>query len=255
MRLNEKISFLRAKSGFSQQVLAEMLDVSRQTVSKWEMGIAVPSTEKLIGLSQAFHISMDLLVNDHVSADEIEKAERRAEAAADAQVPEQRPEGQSWQIAGQLVLSMLLLSVLTFFALDFVRNELAKRQIFGPSMLLPELSAILQIVGCGVIGLVLGKRYRARYPKMSVRRACAWAVVVLLLLSLSVEWCVLYRNDPFDFFRTSISDQVYFQSVLLQFLTAKVTSPVIAPAGLFCAVFYWVGALGGRNRRKKEEIP
>ena len=55
MKLNEKLHSYRKKSGLSQQELAEQLDVSRQSVSKWETGITVPSVEKLILLSKLYN--------------------------------------------------------------------------------------------------------------------------------------------------------------------------------------------------------
>ena len=55
MNLNEKLFELRKKNGWSQEELAEKLDVSRQTVSKWESNNAVPELEKLIKLSEIYN--------------------------------------------------------------------------------------------------------------------------------------------------------------------------------------------------------
>lgn len=49
MALAEKLSRLRKEHGFSQLDLAERLSVSRQAISKWEVGIAVPTTDKALG--------------------------------------------------------------------------------------------------------------------------------------------------------------------------------------------------------------
>lgn len=48
----------------SQQELAEHLGVSRQSISKWETGTTVPSSEKLIRLSKLYSVSLDVLTND-----------------------------------------------------------------------------------------------------------------------------------------------------------------------------------------------
>lgn len=48
MTLSEKIMNLRKKNGWSQEELAERLDISRQSVSKWESGELIPTLEKLI---------------------------------------------------------------------------------------------------------------------------------------------------------------------------------------------------------------
>ena len=61
MDLGEKISALRKKAGFSQEKLAELMDVSRQAVTKWESGKANPDTENLIRLAGIFGVSLDEL--------------------------------------------------------------------------------------------------------------------------------------------------------------------------------------------------
>ena len=62
MNLGENISRLRAARGMSQGDLAEALDVSRQSISKWETGGAVPELDKLMKLSALFGVTLDELV-------------------------------------------------------------------------------------------------------------------------------------------------------------------------------------------------
>lgn len=62
MEFNNKLYELRKKKGLSQEELAGKLNVSRQTVSKWELGDSTPDMEKLIALSDLFEISIDELV-------------------------------------------------------------------------------------------------------------------------------------------------------------------------------------------------
>ena len=62
MNLGEKIYQLRTSKGYSQDKLSEMLDVSRQSISKWENNSAVPELDKLVKLSEIFEISLDMLV-------------------------------------------------------------------------------------------------------------------------------------------------------------------------------------------------
>ncbi len=61
MTLGEKISCLRKKAGYSQEKLAELMEVSRQAVTKWESGKANPDTENLIRLAEIFGVSLDEL--------------------------------------------------------------------------------------------------------------------------------------------------------------------------------------------------
>ena len=66
MKLSEKLYSLRKKSGLSQEQLAEQLNVSRQAISKWESGVSVPESEKLIVISTYFNVSVDYLIKDDV---------------------------------------------------------------------------------------------------------------------------------------------------------------------------------------------
>ncbi|MBQ7346568.1 MAG: helix-turn-helix transcriptional regulator [Clostridia bacterium] len=64
MILADKIIMLRKKNGWSQEELAEKLNVSRQSVSKWEGGLSVPDMNKIIGMSALFGVSTDYLLKD-----------------------------------------------------------------------------------------------------------------------------------------------------------------------------------------------
>lgn len=70
MTIGEKISKLRIGNGVSQEQLAERLGVSRQSVSKWEMGQALPQIDKVVLLCELFSVSCDDLLCDTVSIDE-----------------------------------------------------------------------------------------------------------------------------------------------------------------------------------------
>lgn len=62
MDFNNRLYQLRKQKGFSQEELANRLNVSRQTVSKWEVGDSTPDMEKLIAISDLFDVSLDMLV-------------------------------------------------------------------------------------------------------------------------------------------------------------------------------------------------
>ncbi len=66
MEFNNKLYHLRKQKGLSQEELANCLNVSRQTISKWEVGDSTPDMEKLIAISDLFEISLDELVMDKV---------------------------------------------------------------------------------------------------------------------------------------------------------------------------------------------
>lgn len=62
MTVGERIQQLRKAAGLSQEQLAEQLDVSRQSVSKWELNDAAPEISKIIALSELFGVSTDELL-------------------------------------------------------------------------------------------------------------------------------------------------------------------------------------------------
>lgn len=64
MNLPEKLACLRKQKGLTQASLAETLNVSRQAISRWEVGTAVPSTDNLLSLSALYGVSVDYLLND-----------------------------------------------------------------------------------------------------------------------------------------------------------------------------------------------
>ena len=67
MTLGEKLSKLRKESNYTQEQLAEILGVSRQSISKWESDIAYPETDKLIKMGKLFECSMDYLLNEDIT--------------------------------------------------------------------------------------------------------------------------------------------------------------------------------------------
>ena len=62
MILGEKIIALRKRMNWSQEELAEKLDISRQSVSKWEVGATIPDLDKILKMSDIFGVSTDYLL-------------------------------------------------------------------------------------------------------------------------------------------------------------------------------------------------
>ena len=67
MSIGDKITFLRKESNMTQEQLADLLSVSRQSVSRWESNIAFPETDKLIQLCNIFKCSSDYLLKDEIT--------------------------------------------------------------------------------------------------------------------------------------------------------------------------------------------
>ena len=64
MNLGNKILQLRKKSGLSQEQLGEKVEVTRQTISNWELGETTPNPEQLKKLSKAFNVSIDEILDN-----------------------------------------------------------------------------------------------------------------------------------------------------------------------------------------------
>lgn len=70
MEFKDKLLKLRKLQGLSQQELADQLNVSRQSVSKWELGESQPDLNNIIMLSQLFQVSTDYLLKDDIVANQ-----------------------------------------------------------------------------------------------------------------------------------------------------------------------------------------
>ena len=64
MTFSDKLIALRRKAGWSQEELAERLNVSRQSVSKWESAQSMPDIDKIVQLSSLFSVATDYLLKD-----------------------------------------------------------------------------------------------------------------------------------------------------------------------------------------------
>ena len=90
MILAEKIAYLRKQKEWSQEELASQLDISRQSVSKWESGASIPELDKIIGMSHIFDVSTDFLLKDEYDISVISRAEQSS-VPAEAEFPSDSP--------------------------------------------------------------------------------------------------------------------------------------------------------------------
>ena len=80
MILADKIIEERKKNGWSQEELAEKLDVSRQSVSKWEGAQSTPDLQKILKMSELFGVSTDYLLKDEIEGAEYIETEKESES-------------------------------------------------------------------------------------------------------------------------------------------------------------------------------
>jgi transcriptional regulator with XRE-family HTH domain len=66
MPLSQKIQTLRKERNLTQEALADQLNVSRQALSKWELGVSTPEADKIVQLSEFFNVSTDYLLKETI---------------------------------------------------------------------------------------------------------------------------------------------------------------------------------------------
>lgn len=103
MTFSEKLTRLRKREGLSQEALADALGVSRQAVSRWEQGTALPDGAKLLPCARYFHVSVDWLLDE-----EQDWGAREEPTPARAG----KTAGRGWVIGGAAVLGVSLLGIL-----------------------------------------------------------------------------------------------------------------------------------------------
>ena len=154
MTLGERICALRTRKNLSQGELAESLDVSRQSISKWETNASVPELDKLIKLSEIFEVSLDELILDKKAA------EKAAEPEPKIVYVERQATGANGKTAG--------LVLLCFAALVWLMCTLLGGFLEGLVFAAP-------FAGCGLICL-----YIRKYPGLW----CGWVAYLFIDLYL-----------------------------------------------------------------------
>lgn len=114
MILAEKIMTLRKKNGWSQEELAEQMNISRQSVSKWESGASIPDLERIIAMSKLFGVSTDYLLKDEeekevpsVAVDVYEAPECKSVSAEEADSFMKATANNAKKIAGATAMCIL----------------------------------------------------------------------------------------------------------------------------------------------------
>lgn len=172
MDLKDTLQFYRKRQGLSQIDLADALEVSRQTVSKWETGAVLPSAENLLALSKLYGVTVDTLLNGETE----ERAQELPELIPLPAEPPAAPPDPALLPRRKLMLQMLAaVSVcdLALFFVDISWFNLAGG--FGPSL----FAFLLRLSVCCILGLWFARRDRAR--PVNRRHSLLIAVAALLL--------------------------------------------------------------------------
>lgn len=116
MTLGEKIQQLRKAGGLSQEQLADMINVSRQAISKWETDQSLPELEKLLALSRVFAVSTDELLGNEASPTE------NAPAPQMKEVVSANMRKRKFTVGCVITVFGLLVLIVDFFALVYMQR-------------------------------------------------------------------------------------------------------------------------------------
>ncbi len=150
MNLGENIYKFRTQKNMSQGDLADALEVSRQSVSKWENNSAVPELEKLMKMAQLFGITLDELV----TGEQKEQPTPTSQSVPSAPAPAQQFHGR--YTVGMLLLAFGILACILFTVLEF---------LFGDCLWGILLGAVM--IACGICCWTIEK---------NTSLACGWVV-------------------------------------------------------------------------------
>ncbi len=161
MNLGENIYRCRSQRNMSQGDLADALEVSRQSVSKWENNSAVPELDKLMKMARLFGITLDELVSGEEKQEPTPPPPTRPAPPAPA-----AKEGTGRIIIGALLLGCgLLLSIICFLVFVFMEN------LHGEASLIAIFTVGLPLIVLGIVCLVLKKH---------TALVCGWVLYIPL---------------------------------------------------------------------------
>lgn len=204
MSLGENIARLRAQKNWSQEELAGALDVSRQSVSKWETDASVPDLDKLLKLSEAFGVTPDELVRGQHAGGTTPSPAPLPAASIPSPIPAQKTGVSGGQKIAALVL--FLCGLMVFLAFLILGAGLSSLLFASPFWL------------CAVICAVSRK---------NAGLWCGWAVyfcsALYLRLATGISWSLVrltFRYDPaWNYTRLAIAWAELAVILVLLFLT------------------------------------
>lgn len=197
MTLGQKIFELRNKQKMSQGDLAEKLNVSRQSISKWETDASVPELDKLIMLSDLFNITMDELVRDELPEKDTDEAKETMQKSSpetvviNKQMSTQKIIGFILLGAGILSLPLLFLIGPTalIFSIPFLIFSLIcffiKKHAGLIIAWILTIAAIIFFSTCTSVNLfffLYGNLYYGIFTLQTFVAVCLWIWVISLII-------------------------------------------------------------------------
>lgn len=265
MILADKIINLRKKNGWSQEELAERMQVSRQAVSKWEGAQTMPDLEKILALSELFGVTTDYLLKDEIEDEAFTEKDGRAPVkrvspALAGEFLEWRKRA-SWRIAAATllcivaVIPLLLLTAAAEAPSHLVSENLAVG--VGLAVLLVLVAVAVAIfVSCGFKNApfeFIGKQpFETEYGvnNMVKEKQRAYRPVYVKINIVATCLCVL---SPIPLFAGAVTEKDFFVVAMLTvtLLLAGIGAALFVLAGVRWASMQRLLKEGGYARRDK----
>lgn len=165
MKFNEKIYMLRKKIGWSQDELAEKLEVSRQSVSKWETGDNIPEPARLVSIAKIFSVSVDYLLDD--SQQEYVPVQAKTSIdIADKLIDKSETlfKNYGW-ILGLFIFVIGIWRIISAVASISTFSDAGAFDVFGAAAFLPMTLSVLIGFAFVVGGIIMMKKLRKKKNK------------------------------------------------------------------------------------------
>lgn len=174
MILADKIMTLRKSRGWSQEELAEKLDISRQSVSKWENGTSIPEIDKILALSELFGVSTDYLLKDELEQEPVQGE------LSESKDSEQKKRRVSMEEANQFIelrtrLAWRIAAAISLLVLTPIPIAIAEGKVSGMNSELAEGlggAALFLMAAVGVAVLILCGLKLSRYEYLQKECFC-----------------------------------------------------------------------------------
>lgn len=244
MILADKIMALRKKHGWSQEELAEKLDVSRQSVSKWESAASIPDIDRILALSRLFGVSTDYLLKDDVEQDQDPTQAQEDAEKTGTLVHSLSLEEANVFLSLKRKLSGRIAAAISLFVLSPIPMILTEYGYFGPNQESAETvggAIVLAMVAAGVAALILYGLQLSKYKYLEEEE---------IRLQYGVEGIVTRKKEEFaGIYRGSIAAGVMLcilGPVPLMFRDDSALAPFLfAAVALAVFLFVRVGSIQG----------
>lgn len=205
MNLGEKIYQQRTKKKMSQGDLAEILNVSRQSISKWENNSSIPDLDKIVKMSEIFEISLDELIKGETPVIDINDDINKDSIHIKSEDKQSKQPSNMQRLIGIVLLCMAFIMVMMSLFLGGILSGL----IFASPL-----------IACGLICLFCNK---------NAGLWCSWAIYLLmtayLIWATGITWDVVFLTfiwtPSMNYLRLAIGWVLFVFLIILVFITVK----------------------------------